>query len=115
MAALNGRHQDISPFTSDDHGLGTVYETTSGPKRTVTVGGHVFGGSPDASAGRSYRADADGMLHVVSASVPAHQTVVSWAVIAENVRFRSPSNTGSVSMSGCEVDGEGALRLLEAA
>src|SRR6266540_2160213 len=73
-----------------------------------------FGGAPDASAMSSYRVDVDGTLHLVSPSVATHQTAACWVVVTENGRFAYTSNTGSGSISGYEIDEDGALTLLNA-
>jgi len=62
----------------------------------------------------SYRVTADGTLHLVSPSVPTHQTAACWVVVTEDGRFAYTSNTGSGSISGYAIEDDGALTLLNA-
>src|SRR5206468_10833732 len=60
------------------------------------------------------RVNADGTLHLVSPSVPTHQTAACWVVVTDNGRFAYTSNTGSGSISGYAIDEDGGLTLLNA-
>jgi len=91
----------------------TPFGFAFGNRRQLFVS-EAFGGAPDASAVSSYRVNADGTLHLVSPSVPTHQTAACWVVVTENGRFAYTSNTGSGSISGYEIDDDGALTLLNA-
>jgi 6-phosphogluconolactonase (cycloisomerase 2 family) len=91
----------------------TPFGFAFGNRRQLFVS-EAFGGAPDASAMSSYRVDADGILHLVSPSVPTHQTAACWVVVTDGGRFAYTSNTGSGSISGYEIDDDGALTLLNA-
>jgi len=91
----------------------TPFGFAFGHRRKLFVS-EAFGGAPDASAMSSYRVNADGTLHLVSPSVPTHQTAACWVVVTDNGRFAYTSNTGSGSISGYEIDDDGALTLLNA-
>ena len=91
----------------------TPFGFAFGHRRQLFVS-EAFGGAPDSSAMSSYRVSADGTLHLVSPSVPTHQTAACWVVVTENGRFAYASNTGSGSISGYEIDDDGALTLLNA-
>ncbi len=72
-----------------------------------------FGGAVDASAASSYEVAENGVLHLISGSVPTTETAACWFVVTNNGRFAFTSNTGSGSISGYAVQG-GALTLLDA-
>src|SRR5437763_1724074 len=74
-----------------------------------------FGGTPNASAVSSYSAGDDGVLSVISASVPDSQTAACWVVIVNNGQLAFVSNTGSGTISSYQVGaGDGALTLINA-
>src|ERR1044072_8914287 len=58
-----------------------------------------FGGTPNASAVSSYSAGDDGLLSVISGSVPNSQTAACWVVITNNGQLAFVSNTGSGTIS----------------
>lgn len=91
----------------------TPFGFAFGKRRQLFVS-EAFGGAPDASAMSSYRVNADGTLHLVSPSVPTHQTAACWVVVTEEGRFAYTTNTGSGSISGYAIDDDGALTLLNA-
>ena len=62
-----------------------------------------FGGAPNASAASSYSAPEDGVLSVVSGSVPNSQTASCWVVIPRNGKFAFVSNTGSGTISSYRI------------
>jgi 6-phosphogluconolactonase (cycloisomerase 2 family) len=72
-----------------------------------------FGGAPDASATSTYTINADGTLHVISASTPTTETSACWAVATNNGRFVFVTNASSASVTGYSVD-QGSLSLLVA-
>ena len=57
------------------------------------------GGTPSASAASSYSAGDDGVLSVISGSVPNSQTASCWVVITNNGHLAFVSNTGSGTIS----------------
>ncbi|HSE65942.1 MAG TPA: beta-propeller fold lactonase family protein [Gemmatimonadales bacterium] len=71
-----------------------------------------FGGAVDASATSSYTVGENGVLHLISGSVPTTETAACWVVITKNGRFAYVTNTGSGSVSGYSVQ-SGALALLD--
>jgi 6-phosphogluconolactonase (cycloisomerase 2 family) len=91
----------------------TPFGFAFGQRRRLVVS-EAFGGAPDASAVSSYRVATDGTLHVVSPSAATHQTAACWVVVTEDGRFAYTTNTGSGSISGYEIAGDGALTLLNA-
>jgi 6-phosphogluconolactonase (cycloisomerase 2 family) len=72
-----------------------------------------FGGALDASAASSYEVAENGVLHLVSGSVPTTETAACWFVVTNNGRFAYTSNTGSGSISGYSLQ-SGTLTLLDA-
>ncbi len=84
-----------------------------GKRRQLFVS-EAFGGAPGASAVSSYHVEPDWMLQVVSPSVATHQTAACWVAVTEDGRFAYTTNTGSGSISGYEIDRDGALTLLNA-
>jgi len=91
----------------------TPFGFAFGKRRQLFVS-EAFGGAPDASAMSSYRLGDDGVLHIVSPSVPTHETAACWVVTTDGGRFAYTTNTGSGSISGYEIDKDGALTLLDA-
>jgi 6-phosphogluconolactonase (cycloisomerase 2 family) len=73
-----------------------------------------FGGAPDASAVSSYRPESGPTYGVVSASVGTTETAACWLVVSQDGRFAYTTNTGSGSISGYAIAGDGSLRLLDA-
>jgi len=72
-----------------------------------------FGGAPNQSAASSYSAAEDGMLSVVSGSVPNSQTASCWVVTTNNGRVAFISNTGSGTISSYGIgSGDGTLNLI---
>ncbi len=57
-----------------------------------------FGGTPSASAASSYSAGDDGVLSVISGSVPNSQTASCWVVITNNGHLAFVSNTGLLAV-----------------
>jgi len=72
-----------------------------------------FGGAVNGSATSTYTINADGTLHVISASTPTTETAACWIVATNNGRFVYATNAGSASVSGYAVR-QGALSLLDA-
>lgn len=91
----------------------TPFGFAFGRRRQLFVS-EAFGGAPVASAVSSYHVAADGMLEVVSPSVATHQTAACWVVVTEDGQFAYTTNTGSGSISGYEIESDGALTLLNA-
>lgn len=79
-------------------------------RRTLVVS-EAFGGAINASAASSYRLD-DEAFHVVSASVPTHQTAACWVAVTKNGKYAYTTNTGSSSVSSYRVAADGSLTLL---
>src|SRR5947208_7315763 len=71
------------------------------------------GGTPSASAASSYSAGDDGVLSVISGSVPNSQTASCWVVITNNGHLAFVSNTGSGTISSYNLtSNDGTLTLL---
>jgi len=73
-----------------------------------------FGGMPGQSKVSSYEAASEGLLSVVSGSVPNGQTASCWVVIANNGNYAYVSNTGSGTISTYAIGDDGSLELVEA-
>lgn len=82
-------------------------------RSNLLIVSEAFGGAVDASAASSYEVAENGVLHLVSGSVPTTETAACWFVVTNNGRFAYTTNTGSGSVSGYGVQG-GALTLLDA-
>jgi len=71
------------------------------------------GGAPNGSTASSYNAGDDGVLSVISGSVPNSQTASCWVVIINNGHLAFVSNTGSGTISSYEVtSNDGTLSLI---
>src|SRR5437763_1651976 len=74
-----------------------------------------FGGTPNASAVSSYSAGDDGVLSVISASVPDSQTAACWVVIVNNGQLALVFNTVSGTIASYQVRADDvALTLINA-
>src|SRR5262245_50925638 len=72
-----------------------------------------FSGAPNQSTLSSYGVPEDGLLHVISGSVPDLQTAACWVVTTNNGKLAFTSNTGSGNVSSYRVSGEdGTLTLV---
>jgi 6-phosphogluconolactonase len=72
-----------------------------------------FGGAANGSATSSYSAGDDGVLSVVSGSVPNSQTAACWVVITNNGHTAFVSNTGSGTISSYDLtSNDGTLTLI---
>ena len=72
-----------------------------------------FGGASNQSTLSSYGASEDGILNVISGSVPDLQTAACWVVTTNNGKLAFASNTGSGNVSSYRVSGEnGTLTLV---
>jgi 6-phosphogluconolactonase (cycloisomerase 2 family) len=72
-----------------------------------------FGGAPNQSTLSSYAAPENGILSVISGSVPDLQTAACWVVTTNNGKLAFASNTGSGNVSSYRVSGEdGTLTLV---
>ena len=72
-----------------------------------------FGGAPNQSTLSSYAALEDGVLNVISGSVPDLQTAACWVVTTNNGKLAFASNTGSGNVSSYRVSGgDGTLTLV---
>src|SRR5262245_6091037 len=71
------------------------------------------GGAPNGSTASSYNAGDDGVLSVISGSVPNSQTASCWVVIINNGHLAFVSNTGSGTISSYDLtSNDGTLTLL---
>ncbi|HEX8943251.1 MAG TPA: beta-propeller fold lactonase family protein [Gemmatimonadaceae bacterium] len=113
----------IDTWRVDANGLATgrVVNASAGEEPfgfTFTTQGvlavsEAFGGAVDASATSTYTINADGTLHLISASVATTETAACWVVATNNGRFVYAANAGSASVSGYSVR-QGQLSLLTA-
>lgn len=71
------------------------------------------GGAPNVSAVSSYEVGRDGTLTPISASITTGQTAACWAAVTPDGRFVYATNTGSGSISGYAIDGNGEIELLD--
>jgi len=83
-------------------------------KRGRLVVSEAFGGAPDASALSSYALARNGTITPISASVKTTETAACWVVVTKNGRYTYTTNTGSNSISGYRIGGDGSLTLLDA-
>jgi 6-phosphogluconolactonase (cycloisomerase 2 family) len=79
----------------------------------VLIVSEAFGGAVDASAVSSYTLGTNGVLSVVSASVPTTETAACWVAVTNNGRFAYAANTGSASVTGYQVR-NASLTILDA-
>ncbi len=74
-----------------------------------------FGGTANQSAASSYSASDDGILSVISGSVPNSQTASCWVVTTNNGKTAFVSNTGSSTISSYDIaPSGGTLTLINA-
>jgi 6-phosphogluconolactonase (cycloisomerase 2 family) len=71
-----------------------------------------FGGTPNQSAASSYSASDDGILSVISGSVPNSQTASCWVVTTNNGKTAFVSNTGSSTISSYDIAPSGGTLTL---
>jgi 6-phosphogluconolactonase (cycloisomerase 2 family) len=105
---VNGRPS--MPVVNDSHGM-TPFGFDIKPDGTLIVS-EAFGGAVDASAMSSYQIAHDGTLALVSATVLTTETAACWVEITPDGRYTYTTNTGSGSVSGYSVGGDGSLTLL---
>jgi 6-phosphogluconolactonase (cycloisomerase 2 family) len=84
-------------------------------RRGHLIVSEAFGGAPNQGAVSSYTVSEDGILSVVSGSVPNSQTAACWVVITNNGRYAFVSNTGSGTVSSYKIGSGGTLNLQNAA
>jgi hypothetical protein len=82
-------------------------------RRHVIVS-EAFGGAPDASVLSSYALAPGGGVTPIDPNVATTETAACWVVVTGNGRYAYTTNTGSASVSGFAVDGDGGLTLLDA-
>ena len=114
----------IDTFTVDDDGLLDEHKTFASPVPTpfgfaVGKDSRIFvseanGGAADGSSVSSYEVSDNGDLAGISISVPTTESAACWVVLTRDQRFAYTSNTGSGTISGYRVNGDGKLKLLNA-
>jgi 6-phosphogluconolactonase len=115
----------INTYTIDDDGLPSAPIDNASNGMTpfgfafsnagTLVVSEAFGGAPNQSAASSYSASDDGVLSLISGSVPNSQTASCWVVIPNNGKLAFVSNTGSGTVSSYFINpGNGSLALLDA-
>jgi 6-phosphogluconolactonase len=116
----------INTYTIDDDGLpsapidnasnGTTPFGFAFNNAGTLVVSEAFGGALNQSAASSYSASDDGILSVISGSVPNSQTASCWVVITNNGKLAFVSNTASGTISSYFINpGNGSLALLNPA
>jgi 6-phosphogluconolactonase (cycloisomerase 2 family) len=113
----------LDTYTIDENGLPSAPIDNSSSGMTpfgfafkndgTLIVSEAFGGAPNQSTVSSYGASDDGILNVISGSVPDFQTAACWVVTTNNGRFAFASNTGSGTISSYRVGpGDGTLTLV---
>jgi len=113
----------ILTFTVDSDGLAGAAQVQNASGTTpfgFAFGLHdqlfvteAFGGALNASATSACEIDADGTLTTLSASVATGQTAACWAAVTPDGRFVYVTNTGSSSITGYAIHGNGEIELLD--
>lgn len=113
----------ILTFTVDSDGLAGAAQVQNASGTTpfgFAFGLHdqlfvteAFGGALNGSATSAYEIDADGTLTTLSASVATGQTAACWAAVTPDGRFVYVTNTGSGSITGYAIHGNGEIELLD--
>ena len=115
----------ITLFALNGRGVPTVRKTVPASGRTpfgfaytsddLLVVSEAFGGGANASAVSSYDLNTfAGALSVITASAPDHQTAACWIAITADDEYAYTTNTGSGSVSGYRIGGNGKLTILNA-
>ena len=115
----------LDTYTIDENGLPSapIDNTSSGMtpfgfafnNHDNLIVSEAFGGTPNLSAASTYNASEDGMLSVISGSVPNSQTASCWVVTTNNGKTAFVSNTGSSTISSYQVGAsDGELTLINA-
>jgi 6-phosphogluconolactonase (cycloisomerase 2 family) len=94
-AAISNHSSGAVPFGFDFTPQGTLIASEAG-----------------ATAVSSYVADADGVLHVVTASASTRQAAPCWLIATVNGRFAYTANAGGNSISGFAVAPDGSISLV---
>ncbi len=81
-------------------------------RRRQLVVSEAAGGAANASSVSSYRLARDGSLTVLDPSEATLQSAACWVVITSDQRYAYASNTGSNTISGFEIRGNGQLQPL---
>jgi 6-phosphogluconolactonase (cycloisomerase 2 family) len=106
---LDGRPGDVNSQASAGQ---TPFGFAFDPRGHLIVS-EAFGGAANASALSSYTVADAGAIAPISPVVRTGQTAACWVVVTSNGRFAYTTNTGSGSISGYTVGGDGAIALLE--
>jgi len=100
-APIDNASNGMTPFGFAFNNAGTL------------VVSEAFGGALNQSAASSYSAPDNGILSVISGSVPNSQTANCWVVITNDGKFAFVSNTGSGTISSYRIGADnGSLTLL---
>lgn len=115
----------LNTYTIDENGLPSapIDNTSNGMtpfgfafnNQDTLIVSEAFGGAPNQSAASSYSASEDGVLSVISGSVPNSQTASCWVVTTNNGKSAFVSNTASGTISSYDIGpGNGELILVNA-
>src|SRR5262249_10822254 len=112
----------LDTYTIDENGLPSAPIDNSSNGMTpfgfafnnagTLIVSEAFGGAPNQSTVSSYAASEDGILNLISGSVPDFQTAACWVVSTNNGKLAFVSNTGSGTISSYRVGGEGGTLTL---
>ena len=100
------------PVSRSSAGLTPFGFAFSGPD--IAIVAEAFGGAPGQAAASSYTVTEQGQVNVADASVTDHQTAACWIAVSPRGKFAYTTNTGTGTVSGYSVSGDGRLRLLNA-
>jgi 6-phosphogluconolactonase len=82
-------------------------------RRGHLIVSEAYGGAPDASTVSSYRVTRFG-THVIDGPVATTETAACWVVVTSDGRYAYAANTGSGTVTGFAIAGDGDLRILDA-
>lgn len=99
----------LSPIVVTNSTAPGVFSAVFAPDGNLIVSETGPAGSTDESAVSSYRVQGDGMLSVVSQSVPTQGTANCWNAVAPNGKWVYVSNAASSTISGFTIGQGGAL------
>jgi 6-phosphogluconolactonase len=83
-------------------------------RRGLLIVSEAFGGATDASAMSSYSLSSGGTVTPITASAKTTETAACWVVVTKNGRYTYTTNTGSNSITGYRIAGNGSLAILDA-
>jgi 6-phosphogluconolactonase (cycloisomerase 2 family) len=82
-------------------------------QRDHLVVSEAHGGPNGTSALSSYDVDEEGVLQLITGSIPTHQGAACWVVITQNEKFAFTSDTASGVITGFSLSRDGSLTILD--